>query len=196
MTDWLPMMAMTVSIAFAGPISCAIALGLQNWNISSGPLICTTSCLISIKPVYNGESFNEHSFLLSNATNGLLAISRYSRLVMLLNHPLLHLLKAKASPSKRRPKICLMLSWHVLNKCSPCSTIFLSHLLIISLSETCVWQKSSRRFLAPFAVRMALLLFATSVAIFPPCRSRGTPCCPLLLLFFMATPYLSLGVPE
>jgi Transposase IS66 family len=44
-------------------------------------------------------------------------------------------------------------------------------------SGTCAGQKFSKRFLAPFAVRLGSPLFAASAVIFRRCRSKDIPCC-------------------
>src|SRR5260370_35989657 len=114
---------------------------------------------------------------------------------MLLNrhHPRRPQGRGKADASKARPRICWMRCLGVQSKCWRCSTTCGFLLRTIRPSEIFAGRKCSKRFLAPFAVRLGSPLFAASAVIFRRCTSKDTPCCLLLLLSSMVNLYRSLG---
>jgi hypothetical protein len=109
------------------------------------------------------------------------------------HHPPLLQDRPKAGPSKARPRICWMRCLGVPSKCWLCSTTCVFLLPTIRPSGTFAERKFSKRFLAPFAVRLGSPLFAASAAIFRRCRSKDTPCFLLLRLSSMVNLYRSLG---
>src|SRR5258708_35772789 len=84
----------------------------------------------------------------------------------------------------------------VQTKCWLCSTTCGFLLRTTRPSGTFAWRKCSKRFLAPFAVRLGSPRFAVSAVIFPLYRSKDTPCSLLLLLSSMVNLYRSLGDPS
>src|SRR5260370_1081065 len=109
------------------------------------------------------------------------------------HHPPLLQDRPKAGPSKVRPRICWMRCLGVPSKCWLCSTTCVFLLPTTRPSGTFAGRKFSKRFLAPFAVRLGSPLFAASAAIFRRCRSKDTPCFLLLRLSSMVNLYRSLG---
>src|SRR5260221_10909661 len=101
--------------------------------------------------------------------------------------------RAKARPSKARPRICWMPCLCVPNKCWRCSMASGFLLPTIRPSGTCAGPKCSKKSLALFAVQQGSVLFATFAVIFPPCRSRGILCCLHSPLCSMVNLYRSLG---
>src|SRR5450755_318238 len=195
MTAWQVMMRMGVLIAFVEHTCCGtVPLSLSR-NTSPGPPRCTIFCLICMKRVSSGVSLSTPRCLLLNVTNGLPGISRSWQPDMQRNL-LLHLLRqkgAKGGANKARPKTCWMLCWDVRIRYWPSSTICDFLLVTIWLKEIFGWRKCNKRFLAPFGVRSEPRYFVASAVIFPPCKSRVIPCCPLSLPFSMVILFPSLG---
>src|SRR5260221_9150782 len=101
--------------------------------------------------------------------------------------------RAKAGPSKARPRICWMRCLGVPSKCWRCSTTCGFLLPTTRPSAICAGRKFSKRLLAPFVVPLGLPLFAASAVISRRCTSKDVPCWLLLLLSSMVTLYRSLG---
>ncbi len=189
------MMPITVRTASVEPTCCAIVRQWPSRCISRGPATCTTSCSRCMRRASTGVCATCTPFPLLSATTGSHAISRFWQMVMRLNH--LHrsllLANAKADPSKAPSGICWMRSWRVPNKCWACSTTCAFLLPTTWPSGTCAGPKCSKRSLARFAAPAEPPRFAASAVIFPPCRSKGTPCWLLLPLSSMVNLYRSLG---
>src|SRR6266705_1876808 len=109
------------------------------------------------------------------------------------------LLASGAHKLKRNPRICWMRCCIGLIRCWLSWMTSPSLLPTIRPSGIFAWSKFSKRFLAPSAVKMALLPFAVSAATFPLCTSKDALCLkPWLLsslgiLFLFLSPSVDLG---
>src|SRR6266705_402974 len=109
------------------------------------------------------------------------------------------LLASGAHKLKRIPRICWMRCCIGFIRCWLSWMTSPSLLPTIRPSGIFAWSKFSKRFLAPSAVKMALLPFAVSAATFPLCTSKDALCLkPWLLsslgiLFLLLSPSVDLG---